>query len=389
MQKMQRLNSVRKFFGLYGAVLISLFITGYAMAITDDIEYGGTVFVDADSLEGAYNPDGDGDGDGSDLVTEVRRTQLYLKLGLSKNWSTKLQLAYDEDSSSTEVKDAYIRYKGWDFADITIGQDKEPFSLGLITGLKNSNAIERNIASQAFRLGRNLGVNFASANKDYTWSVGLYDVGEYGSDITQGGGGKLAVTGRLTLSPVNKKSQVLHLGTSFSRRDLDGAEFEIESNAEVQGSVDVLDTRNFQADSLSQYVLESAWIKGRLALAGEAYYQDVKGSVDSNSAIYTGYYVEGSYFLSDDSLRYKNGRFTSVKPNNDSGAWQLVLRHSFLDAEDNQDGMEITNSMLGVNYYYGKAIKLMLNLTRTELAGYDVKALDRGDAISFRAQYRF
>jgi phosphate-selective porin len=181
---------------------------------------------------------------------------------------------------------------------------------------------------------------------------------------------------------------VLHRGASFSLRDLDGAEFEVESNAEVHGSVDVLDTRNFQADSLNQYALESAWIKGRLALVGEAYYQDVKGTVDSDSALYTGYYVEGSYFLSNDSLRYKKGRFTSVKPNADLGAWQVVLRHSYLDAEDNLDGMEISNTMLGVNYYR-KAIKLMVNFIRTELAGYDVKELDRGDAISFRAQYRF
>ena len=44
--------------------------------------------------------------------------------------------------------------------------------------------------------------------------------------------------------------------------------------------------------------------------------------------------------------------------------------------------------MLGVNYYR-KAIKLMVNVTRTELAGYDVEEFDRGDAVSFRAQYRF
>lgn len=385
MHMMKHLSSLRNFLVVSILLVFSLFMASHAVAFADDFEYGGTLFFDADSLEGVYNPD----ADGSDLVTEVRRSQLYFKLGLSKAWSSKLQLAYDEDSGETEVKDAYFRYKGWNFADITIGQDKEPFSLGLITGLKNSNSIERNVAAQAFRLGRNLGINIAAANKDYTWSIGLYDVGEYGSDSARGGGGKHAVTGRFTLSPVNRESHLLHVGASFSRRDLDGAEFEIESNAEVQGAVDVLDTRNFPADSLSQYSLESAWVKNRLAIAGEVYYQDVQGSVDSNSASYTGYYVEGSYFLTGDSLRYKKGRFTSVKPNADSGAWQLVLRRSYLDAEDNQDGMEISNHMLGVNYYCGKAFKFMVNLTRTELSGHDVGEQDRGDAISFRAQYRF
>ncbi len=378
--------------GKYSVLLTALFSAGQAFAEIDNIEYGGSVFFDVDSFDGAYNAQGAETVESADVerdtVSELRRAQLYLKLDLAENWSSKLQLGYSEKSSEAKVKDAYVRYKGWDFADITIGQDKEPFSLGLMTSLKNSNAIERNIASQAFRLGRNLGINLAAAKKDYSWTIGLYEVGEYGSDTTQGGGGKLAVTGRFSLTPINTKSQVLHLGTSFSLRDLDGAEFEVESNAEVHGSVDVLDTRNFQADSLNQYALESAWIKDRLALVGEAYYQDVDGTVDSDSALYTGYYLEGSYFLTNDSLRYKKGRFAAVKPSADSGAWQLVLRHSYLDAEDNLDGMEVTNSMLGINYYR-KAIKLMVNFTRTELAGYDVEELDSGDSISFRAQYRF
>jgi phosphate-selective porin OprO/OprP len=383
---------MKKYTVVFITLLPGLFMASQVVAQIEDVEYGGSVFFDIDSFDGVYNAEGaeiDVErADEKDSVSELRRARLYLKFGFAEDWSSKLQLSYDEKGGRTEVKDAYIRYKGWDFADITIGQDKEPFSLGLITSLKNSNAIERNIAGQAFRLGRNLGVNFAADSENYSWSIGLYDVGEYGSDITQGGGGKLAVTGRLTLSPINDNNQVLHLGSSFSIRDLNGAEFEIESNAEVRGSADVMDTRNFPADSLQQFALESAWIKDRLALSTEAYYQDVEGVFDVNSAIYTGYYVEGSYFLSNDSLRYKKGRFGAVKSNSDSGAWQLVLRHSYLDAEDNLDGMEITNRMLGINYYR-KALKLMLNITSTDLNGYDVKTLDAGDAVSFRAQYRF
>ena len=107
---------------------------------------------------------------------------------------------------------------------------------------------------------------------------------------------------------------MVHLGASFSLRDLNGAEFEIESSAEVHGALDVLDTRNFQADSIDQYGLESAWINNRLALIGEAYVQDVSGVVESDSVSYSGYYLQGSYFLTNDSLRYKKGRLSSVRP---------------------------------------------------------------------------
>ena len=377
-----------KFFVAYIA-LLSLSGAGYAGAETESLDYGGSILVDADRFDGVYNAAADSTGNTSDDISEVRRAQLYLKYKFSEDWSSKLQLGYGEKSGKTEVKDAFIVYKGWDIADITIGQDKEPFSLDLMTSLKNSSAIERNVAGQAFRIGRNMGINLSSGNKGHSWSIGVYDVGEYGSDPAQGGGGKLALTGRATLSPINKGGKVVHLGASFSLRDLNGAEFEIESSAEVHGALDVLDTRNFQADSIDQYGLESAWINNRLALIGEAYVRDVSGVVESDSVSYSGYYLQGSYFLTNDSLRYKRGRFSSVRPTADSGAWQLVLRHSFLDAEDNLDGMEITNTLVGINYYYSRSTKLMLNFTTTELNGHDVEGLDRGDAISLRAQFRF
>jgi len=392
-KRTNKMNSIKQLSFAFISTCLCLFVAGQVVAKAGDVDYGGSILFDFDSFDGAYSTEGEEAVSGGD-ESELRRAQLYLKLGLTKNWASKLQVAYDEQDSRTEVKDAYIVYKGWDFADIIIGQDKEPFSLDLMTSLKNSSAIERSIASQAFRIGRNHGVNLSSDSNDYSWSVGIYDVGEYGSDIAQGGGGKLALTGRFTLSPVNSDEEVLHFGSSFSLRDLDGAEFEVESNAEVHSSADVLDTRNFQADSLDQFALESAWVKGRTALVAEAFYQDIKAKISSESAIYTGYYIQGSYFLSNDSLRYKKGRFGSVKPNTESGAWQLVMRHSYLDAEDNLDGLEITTSMLGVNYYCQNSFKLMLNFTRTELSGYDlsgsdVEELNSGDAVSFRAQYRF
>lgn len=376
-------------FSITITTFLALLAVSHAGAKSKEIDYGGSILVDADRFDGVYNAAADSTGNTSDDISEVRRAQLYLKYKFSEDWSSKLQLGYEEKSGKTEVKDAYIVYKGWDIADITIGQDKEPFSLDLMTSLKNSSAIEKNVAGKAFRIGRNIGVNLSSDSNDYSWSIGVYQVGEYGSKPALGGGGKLALTGRGTLSPVNDNGKVLHLGASFSRRDLDGAVFEVESNAEIHGAPDILDTRKFQADSIDQYGLESAWISNRFALTGEAYRQDVTGLQESDSVSYSGYYLQGSYFLTNDLLRYKKGRLSSVRPKADSGAWQLVLRHSYLDAEDNEDGMEVTNTLVGINYYFSRSTKLMLNLTRTELSGHDVQDLDSGDAISLRAQYRF
>ena len=131
--------------------LLSLSAAGYAGAETE-IDYGGSILVDADRFDGVYNAAADSTGNTSDDISEVRRAQLYLKYKFSEDWSSKLQLGYGEKSGKTEVKDAFIVYKGWDIADITIGQDKEPFSLDLMTSLKTARLLRETLPDRPFVL---------------------------------------------------------------------------------------------------------------------------------------------------------------------------------------------------------------------------------------------
>jgi len=360
----------------------------------NNLEIDGRIVVDADKFDGIYRQGNDKNDSANDKQheTELRRARLSFKFPVTENWSSKLQVALNEGDSSYKLKDTYLRYKGWNLADITIGQSKEPFGLENITSSLNSSLIERSLAASAFALGRSSGINIADSKRKYSWSLGVYKVKQNGQIKEDGG---LAHTARATFSPLNQDNKLNHYGISLSKRDLEGAEYEIESNGTVNTAFNFLDTSNIEVESIEQAGLEAVWGRGALSVQAEYQYQKINAVDSLENASYQGYYLQSSYFLTDDYRPYKKGRFGSVKPSSSTGAIELVLRYSVLGSvnlgETNDDpSIRLSSSTFGVNYYLNKRIKLMLNLIDTDSTGVSKDGNQKdGSAISFRGQLRF
>ncbi|MCS5587770.1 MAG: porin [Porticoccaceae bacterium] len=361
----------------------------------DGLQTGGRIVVDADQFDGIYRQDDGANDSANDKQheTELRRARLYFKLPIAEDWSSKIQLSLTEEDNKYELKDAYLRYKGWSLADIRIGQSKEPFGLENLTSSLNSSVIERSLAASAFALGRNPGINIADSNSKRSWSLGLYEVGNNAGTKEDGG---LAYTARVTFSPVNDNPEYIHFGISFSNRDLDGSEYEIESDGGVHSAINFLDTANIETDSIDQIGLESAWGRGALSLQAEYQYQKIEATESINSTSYQAYYLQGSYFLSGDHRPYKKGRFGTVKPSSSAGAIELVLRYGSLGSINLDDKInsgtdfQLNSLLFGVNYHLNKRIKFMLNVISTDSTGiFKDDDQEEGDAISLRVQLRF
>jgi len=356
----------------------------------DGLQTGGRIVVDADRFIGIYRQDAANDMQDK---TELRRARLYFKLPIAEDWSSKIQLSLAEEDNKYELKDAYLRYKGWGLAEVTIGQTKEPFGLENLTSSLNSSVIERSLAASAFALGRNTGINIANSNSKRSWSLGKYKVGNNAGTKEDGG---LARTARVTFSPVNDNPEYIHFGISFSNRDLDGSEYEIESDGGVHSAINFLDTPNIETDSINQIGLESAWGRGPLSLQAEYQYQKIEATESINSTSYQAYYLQGSYFLSRDHRPYKKGRFGAVKPLSSAGAIELVLRYGSLESINLDDKINsgadfrLSSLLFGVNYHVNKHIKFMLNVISIDSTGiFNDDDQEEGDAISLRGQLRF
>ncbi len=353
-------------------------------ADTPSIEIGGRVQVDYETFDGVHTVHEDDD------ELSLRRARLKLQAKLNKQFSSKIQISYDEKDNEWETKDVYLRYRAGKFADITLGQFKEAFGLENLTSSKNISTLERSVVTQALPSGRNVGLGLSKATKKYSWAVGGFDISEDQDDDTI-----YALTARYTFSPINSKGRVLHFGVAGSWREGSEKQYRINERAEVfSGDKVVTNDKKLQADTIQLLGLEAAWVDGPLSLQGELSTQSIEVTPDSNDedSTYTGYYLLGSYFLTGESRRYKKGRFSSIKPKNKSGAWELVARYSVLNAEDNDRGNEVNNLVLGVNYYLNKQVRFLFNYTHTELSEPLLRegdSIDTGDAVAIRAQYVF
>ena len=321
--------------------------------------------------------------------SQLRRARLSLKLPLGNNWSSKVQIAINEGEDSYETKDLYLRYKGFDFADIKIGQSKEPFGLENVTSSGNSLFTERSLST--FALGRSKGINLSDANRAYSWSIGKYKVKQNGKVKADG---DRAYTARATISPINRDTSYIHFGLAYTNRDLQGAEYEIKTNGGVDSGFNFLDTRNIATETIVKKGAEAAWGRGPLSLQGEYQQLQIEALNTNQSATYQGYYTQLSYFLTNDHRPYKKGRFSGVKPKSKQGAWELTLRKTALQSVEigsanNNDAIDIATTVVGVNYYLNKKVKLMLNAIDTETNGISsYNQNPDGSALSLRLQIK-
>ena len=86
-------------------------------------------------------------GSGSESTDEVffRRLRPYIEGSVHKDWKGKFQFDYGkaEDTNEIAIKDAYMQYKGFKFAKISLGNSNFPFSREFLTSSKYQQLVER------------------------------------------------------------------------------------------------------------------------------------------------------------------------------------------------------------------------------------------------------
>ncbi|GHB68287.1 hypothetical protein GCM10008107_17200 [Psychrosphaera saromensis] len=367
-------KNINKRYG-FTSVLISLLclsVSGVSIAKKNDIfDLSGYVMFDYDRFDASLLEDGT---ESSSLV-EIRRARLSLKSDINDLWEGKFQV--DVADGDIDIKDAYLEYKGWSFADLTVGQQKENFGLEKLTSSRNLLMIERSMVTEAFAPGRSLGVSLSGELPSVYWQLGYY-APDYATDSEEASS---AVTGRIAWVPWQENDNLLHLGFAFSEREYDGEQFRINERLEVNQADSLLEGKKIDADNVSLQGLEILWVQDRFTLMSE-WQQASVSSIEQEDYDYEGGYVQFGYQLSGGFRKYKNGKLSKVS---DQG-WELTGRYSeFSLIEENEDAETYT---IGLNYTLNKNVKFMGDYIKAEHfeAGTSVSS---GNAISFRVQYSF
>ncbi|MBD3868865.1 MAG: hypothetical protein IFK94_12125 [Acidobacteria bacterium] len=292
------------------------------------------------------------DPDGGESSDELffRRLRPYIMGSVSKNWMAKVQFDVGKASGDNEVavKDAWMRYTGWDGLKLTIGNQKMPFSREALTSSKRQQLVERtfvgdhNYGTPDRMIGFRL--DGATGNKKVTWGIGVgaaeldpdedkmdFDSGaNHGSDWNEG----TLVAGRVDFHPFGN----LKMGQGdFDRKKkltVSVAAFTWSNDDDNNGSAESLDSANgFEA---SFGFRAAGW-----SVDGE--YQMISGDlVDSmmTAGLYVGgttdldkYAVEGGYMFRKDKF-------------------EIVAGYESLDADNYQEAWN--RASVGMNYFWNK-----------------------------------
>jgi phosphate-selective porin OprO and OprP len=285
--------------------------------------------------------------------------------------------------------------------NLRVGHFFEPFSLERLTANRFTTFLERSLLDQAFVPARNLGVMaFDTAFEErLSWELGLFRAGSnvFGDDT--GTRYEMAVTGRLTGTPVylNDGQRLLHLGAAYSFRGPNDGSVEFRAQPESRIGANpvnvpfLIQTGNLKANSYHLLGAELAVVEG--AFSAQAEFTWVPVNTRTNGTrFFNGWYVECNYFLTGEHRPYQTstGTFNRVKPKRDAigpsgawtgpGAWQLAARVSQVDLNSGVvSGGRLTDLTLGCNWYLNRFLRVSSNyiLSSQESAGLN-QALSHG-----------
>ena len=353
-----------------------------------------------------YDQDKSRLGDGS----QVRRARLGVTGKMFGDWLYKLEADFARDTAAGTVglKDAYVSYLGWDLAQITVGNFKEPFSINNLTSTNYLSFIERPLpitqATSSLMPDRHMGIAASHYASNWSASIGAFLKHTDDAQPANEGDQSFDVAGRITYDPIIEKGRLVHVGISGLYRNPNDASvaFSLKPESNVTGARFLNTSAALSAlnpgqlasvDHLFMVDPEFAAVYGPASLMAEYFYVPITQTqhdpllnsgaaacrITSASAAafsrcpdvaLTGWYAELAYFLTGESRPYNaaTARWDRLKPNHNLGkdgfgALELAARISradFDDGPDFQKGTE-TNYAVGLNWYVNPYIRFMMD----------------------------
>jgi phosphate-selective porin OprO/OprP len=304
---------------------------------------------------------------------EMRRARLDISGTFYKDWA--YMLSYDFASSPNEIKNAYVSYIGFKDTEISVGYLKPAFSLEYQTSNKATEFQERSMLNDSFDPPKRMGINAFRHSKlgdgEYTASVGVFGQ-TIPTDTEDGDDSGVGVIGRVTWAPVHTDDRLLHIGLDGEyRKPGDTEAFDLAAHPSSHMADSLIDTDTIPGvDKQTKLGAELAGVYGPLAVQGQYTTQTLKRSnniVNGGDLTFNGWYVQGSYFLTDDSraAAYENGSYGTIKPKGKYGAWQLGLRYDTQNLNEGDfNGGQETNLTAALNWYVNKYLRFSMNYVK-------------------------
>lgn len=340
----------------------------------------------------------------------ARRAFIGVEGRFTQQWryNVKFDLAPGSDDNLNEVKldDAYLEYAAEDWS-AQIGQNNFVAHMEDRTSSNYTPFNERASMSQAFDLGKVMGLGFVMVGGN--WTAGL---GVYGNSLneleTQNSDEQTAVIARGTWAPIYSRTPdgvtFLHLGLSGRVREGGGVSGVTANTLRYRARPNVnigdrfIDTAAI-FDRDTQYGAEAAFQWNAFGATVE--YTRVEASPDAPTPAnpqreFDGYYVDLFWSPTGEGRTYvaADGSWGRVTPRrtlgSDGGIGHIMLsaRYDYLNLNDGTlDGGEQTGYIAGVTWAPISYVKFQLNYAMYDIERNASAVTAEADTITLRTQF--
>lgn len=379
--------------------------------------FGGRLHADttyhnnSDKLQKGGSPIKANDG------TEIRRARIDFRGTLWNDFNFQTEADFADNNVS--MKDLFLNYTGWDFAEITVGQQKQNISMELQESSNDIMFTERSLVNTltATLFDRAIGLDFKKSDKNWSAQAGIFgdsitpNTSNGSTAATRAGEGFGAST-RVTFAPINTPNEVIHIGGFAGYRTTSGNN-QFNSNSTAfsyetthMSNLKLTDTGTIaKAENATMFGLELAAMKGPFSIQGEYTKAKIQRENILSSLDFDAFYVQAGWTLTGESRSYKgsDGEFKRLKPRNKFqpgksgfGALELAVRYdqSDLTSKDIHGG-EAKRATLALNWHLNENVRLMADYSRSfDFKGSPVTKLSGGqpdniDVLTFRTQWAF
>ena len=302
--------------------------------------------------EAAIYSDGIFDGENG---AQIRRLRVGLAGVLSDNLTYKGEL--DLTDKTTTLSDTYLKWDTPRAGSLTLGIQRVTQNLSAMTGGLSQLFMEFPLPITTFSLARRIGLSYDQFSPKWGGHAMLF-----GADPNNDAGDRGWAI-RAIFTPERQNAHVTHFGLSLVREKMDGeARYRTRPESDVT-DIRLVDTGQFyDVDYQNIAGFEFAGARGSFSGSIEVLksWWERTGGVKND---FYGAYLELGYFLTGQGFNYQRGRFLRPEIAAGAHAWEVGVRASWVDLNDNDvQGGKQRNLGLAVNRYFSRRLRLQGNL---------------------------
>lgn len=367
------------------------------------LRFGGRIFADA-----AYYFE-----DRTELESggEIRDLRLRFDLAYAKKWSASINVDFSE--MEIDMKDAYVKYSIDSNRFLRTGYFLEPFGIEQTESTNSTMFMHVASTVEAFRPGRNIGVEYNCWNQSYNLGLGIFgdiEIEEekgrsyyyYGyypyhshdeKKISFNGYG---VSSRFSITPIQNNWNILHLGVSGNYWIVDKEDKKLSYQSRAATHVEnerFLNVVIDNAKSQLMYGLEVIYASQNCSFQSEFIKTRVNRDSEFNDYIAEGWYAQFGWMIKGGNYKYNNQTARLSQPN--KGAIEITFRYNETDLFDTYNyylkgmGGRQRDYTVGCNWYITQNMMAKLNYTNVDLDKYAINGEENFNMIQTRLQFSF